>query len=401
MPSAFGEMSLVTTLIVGMALLSDIGLAPSVIQSKRGDEPEFLNTAWTLQSMRGVALWFVAIGLAWPAARFYHDHSLVYVLPVLALTSIITGFNSTGLLTLSRHMGVRRLFAVEFSTQIVALVSTVAFALWKPNVWALVAGTLISSVYRMVLSHHRKAVPGLRNRFHWHRASLHEIVHFGKWIFLGTAFYFFASQADRLILGAYVSLTVLGLYQIAFQISDIPRSVINAFSAKVGYPFIAKIVHLPRGEFREQYLRYRGYALLAGGSLLSVVVVWGNLVILKLYPARYAGASWMVPVLAVGLWHTLLYTTTSPVLLSLGKSTYNAVGNAAYGAAMFIGVPLAFHHWGLTGAVIAIAAGDFPLYVVTQFGATREGVRPLWQDLKLTGAFLGMLGLFYLVRRTL
>ena len=44
--------------------------------------------------------------------------------------------------------------------------------------------------------------------------------------------------------------------------------------------------------------------------------------------------------------------------------------------------------YGLLGAVIAVAAGDLPLYVVTQFGATREGVKPLWQDLQLTVCFL-------------
>lgn len=33
MPQAFGEMTLVITLIVGMTMLSDIGLEPSVIQS--------------------------------------------------------------------------------------------------------------------------------------------------------------------------------------------------------------------------------------------------------------------------------------------------------------------------------------------------------------------------------
>src|ERR1700722_3775887 len=55
-PEAIGQMTLVTTLIVGITLLSDIGLAPSVIQSQRGDEPDFLNTAWTLQAIRGGAL---------------------------------------------------------------------------------------------------------------------------------------------------------------------------------------------------------------------------------------------------------------------------------------------------------------------------------------------------------
>lgn len=398
-PSAFGQMTLVTTVIVGITLLSDIGLGPSIIQSARGDDPRFLNTAWTLQVIRGTVMWMVALLLSWPAARFYHDPTLLKVLPVLALSMILTGFNSTNLLTLSRHMSVRRLFAIDFSTQVVALLVTVAWAYRWPSIWALVGGNLASSLYRLTLSHRASIVPGIRNRFLWDKESLSNILHFGKWIFLGTAFFFFASQADRLILGKVVSLSVLGVYGIAFSLSDIPRSVIGAFSSKVGYPFIAKIIHLPLAEFRAQYLRYRVFALLIGAFLLSLMVVFGDQLVLRLYKPAYADGAWMVPILALGLWHTLLYQTTNPVLFSLGKSKYNAMGNAAYCAAVLIGIPVAFHFYGLLGAVIAVAAGDFPLYLVIQSGAVREGIRPLKQDLQMTSAFVGLMVLEFGLRK--
>jgi len=397
-PEAMGQMTLVTTLIVGITLLSDIGLQPSVIQSPRGDEPGFLNTAWTLQALRGTALWFIALLLAWPAAQFYHDPTLKLVLPVLALSTVIMGLNGTSLLTISRHMGVRMQFIVEFTTQIVALIVTLTCAFYWRNVWALVVGNLVSLVYKMVLSH-SSLMPGIRNRFHWERSALKDILHFGKWIFLGTAFFFFASQADRLYLGKLVPLAILGVYGIAYQISDVPRSVINAFSYRVGYPFIAKIIHLPMAEFRKQFLGYRRLVLLVGALLLSVMVIWGDVVIRHIYPKSYAtDAAWMVPILAIGLWHTLMYQTTSPVLLSLGKSKYNAVGNAIYCFTMMTAIPIAFLKFGLLGAVIAVAAGDFPLYCVFQFGATREGVRPLKQDFQMTLVFVVMLGLEYAAR---
>lgn len=401
LPEAMGQMTLLTTLIVGITMLSDIGLAPSVIQSPRGDEPNFLNTAWTLQVVRGGALWLIALLLAWPAAQFYHDPRLTLIFAVLAISTVIQGFNSTSLLTISRHMGVRMQFFVEFSTQIVALIVTLTCAYYWRNVWALVVGNLASLTYKMVFSH-SPIISGIRNRFHWDKGDLKDILHFGKWIFLGTAFFFFASQADRLYLGRFVPLAVLGVYGIAYQISDVPRSVINAFSYRVGYPFIAKIIHLPMPEFRVQFLGYRRYVLLVGAFLLSLMVVFGDVVIRAIYKPVYADdAAWMVPILAIGLWHTLMYMTTSPVLLSLGKSKYNAVGNAVYCFTMLTAIPLAFHFWKLPGAVWAVAGGDFPLYCVFQFGATREGVRPMKQDLQMTVAFLCMLGVEFGIRHAI
>jgi O-antigen/teichoic acid export membrane protein len=401
LPEAVGEMTLVTTLIVGITMLSDIGLAPSVIQSPRGDEAAFLNTAWTLQALRGIGMWVVALLLCWPASHLYNWAGLKVVLAVLAFNTVITGLNGTSLLTISRHMGVRMQFIVEFTTQIVALVVTVTCAWYWRNVWALVVGSIISSLYRLAFSH-SPFIPGIRNRFHWDRAAVKDILHFGKWIFLGTAFFFFASQADKLYLGRLVPLAILGIYGIAYQISDVPRSVINAFSYRVGYPFISKIIHLPMEDFRRQYLGYRRYVLLVGALLLSLMVVFGDVLVRLLYKPLYANdASWMVPILAIGLWHTLMYMTTSPVLLALGKSKYNAVGNGVFCFTMLAAIPIGFHFWGIRGAVWAVAGGDLPLYCVFQYGAVREGVRPLRQDLQLTVMFIALLGLEFAARHTI
>lgn len=401
LPAAFGEVGLVMTLIVGVTLLSDLGLAPSVIQNKRGDEPAFLNTVWTIQAMRGAALWVVAMLLAYPASIFYHDPHLLRVLPVLALITVLNGLNSTSLITLSKHMGVKRLFLLDFSTQLLSTIITISLAVRWHSVWALVLGNVGSNVYRLTLSHTRFVGPGPRNRFQMDRSAVREIVHFGKWIFLGTAAFFFASQADRLVLGRLVSLTTLGIYAIAFQISDVPRAVINAFSNNIGLPFASKLNHLPMDEFRVRFLRYRRYVLMAGAVLLSTMVAWGGWAVTKVYPARFHDASWMIPLLALGLWHTLLYNTTAPALLARGIATYNAGGNALYAGFMLLGIPLAFHAFGMQGAIIAIAAGDLPLYVMTQTGAVRHGIKPLLQDLLLTCLFLVLLGLQFSLRRLL
>jgi len=399
LPAYFGEIILVNTLISGINLLSDIGLVPSVIQSTRGDEPIFLNTAWTLQVVRGVGLWTIALIISWPMAFFYHDPTLKLLLPILALSTLIGAFNSTNLLTLSRHMGVKRLFAIDSSTALVSLVVTIAWAKLWPSVWAIVAGQLVSTVYRLCLSFIPAVAPGIRNSFHWEKESVRSIVHFGRWIMVGTAFFFFASQADRLILGRLIPLALLGVYGLAFQLSDIPRQIFLALGSRVAYPFIAKIIHQPLDQFRPKFLRYRFFVLLAGTVLLSVMVNWGGLLIVHLYDRRYREAAWMIPILAFGLWQTLLYQTIDPVLYSLGKPKYTAVGHAGYCFGIIASIPIAFHFFGMFGAVIAVAAGDFPVYVAIQFGATREGIRPLRQDLQMTALFLStVLALHYLKR---
>jgi O-antigen/teichoic acid export membrane protein len=398
-PEYFGLMILVSTLIQGMSLLTDIGISPSIIQNRRGDDPAFLNTAWTLQVLRGVSLYLVALLLSWPLAHIYHQPVLLKVLPVLALNVLIGGFNSTNLLSMNRHMGVRRLFFIDFGTQLLALVVTISWAWIHPSIWALVSGSIISTLFRLITSHISRLIPGIRNTFRWEKESLHSLIHFGRWILLGTALYFFASQADNLIMGKLITLTLLGIYGVAYQISDIPRQVINSFCQKVGYPFISKMAHLPLPEFRQSFLRYRFYVLLCGAALLSFVVIWGGFITTHIYDHRYHEAGWMIPLLALGLWHTLLYATMNPALYAIGESRYMAAGNAFYCLFGIIGIPIAFHYFGMFGAVIVVAAGDFPLYVASEYGAVRKGVGTLWQDTQMTGAFLVMLAAELLLKR--
>jgi O-antigen/teichoic acid export membrane protein len=399
LPEYFGLMALVSTLLLGVKLLSDLGLLPAVIGSSRGDEPIFLNTAWTIQIVRGVVLWIVVMLLTYPAVSYYHDRRLLALMPVFGFQLVIEGFISTNTMTAARHIGVRRLLVIDLVQYVLTIIVTVVWAYFSPTVWALMAGTIFSSLFRVVVSHIPAVLPGIRNKLAWEKEAAHSLIHFGKWILLGTAFYALASQADRLILGHKVSFAVLGVYSIAFTFADIPRQVIQQFSYRVGLPFIAKMKNLPLAEFGARCLKYRFYVLCAGTVILSTVVNAGGPILLHIYDHRYAAAGWIVPVLALGLWHTLLYTTTGDILIALGNSKYNAAGTAAYCVTMFTLIPLGFHFAGLLGGVIGVAAGDFPFYVVLTYGAQREKVSVWRQDLLMTGIFLVVLGAGYFLKK--
>src|SRR5690606_32274651 len=48
-PVAFGLLALVTVFMTGRAMFSDVALGPSIMLIKRGDDRDFLDTAWTIQ----------------------------------------------------------------------------------------------------------------------------------------------------------------------------------------------------------------------------------------------------------------------------------------------------------------------------------------------------------------
>jgi O-antigen/teichoic acid export membrane protein len=385
-PEFFGLMTLLTTVLVGLTLFSHIGLQDSVIQNPRGDEPVFLNTVWTLQVVRGAGLWLMTILLAWPVARFYKEPRMIALFPVLGFGSAIAGFASPSLLTLGRHMGVGKTSLLELLSQIVNFVVTILWALIDPSLWALVGGRIAAELARTGASFF--ILPELRPSFVWDRECIGTLLSFGKWILIGTALTFLATQSDRLILGKLVSIETLGVYGIAFALSDLPRQIIMMFCTRVGFPFIAKFAQYPRAEYRAILLKYRLPVLAVGGLGLILVICTGDQLVFHLYDHRYRAAAWMVGVLAAGLWHTTLYSTLSPAILALSKAHYNAGANLLYCISLFTLIPLGFHFYGIVGAVMGVAIGDLPVYFIVLYAAYREKVGTFLQDVLMTAAFV-------------
>ena len=105
-PEAFGLAALVNIALQGLELLSDVGFGQSIVQNKRGEDPVFLNTAWTLQILRGVILSVLCLLLAHPFSLLYEEPILKWLLVVGAGQSLLQGFLSTSLSTLRRRVHV-------------------------------------------------------------------------------------------------------------------------------------------------------------------------------------------------------------------------------------------------------------------------------------------------------
>jgi O-antigen/teichoic acid export membrane protein len=146
-PEFFGLMAFVNTLRMGLELFCDIGISQNIVNSQRGDEPSFLNTAWTLQVIRGIFIWVVCLLISFPLAFFYNDSRLQWLIPIVVFTSVIDGFSSTSIHSLHRRMELGKLSLYELILQ-ASYLSTLIFIVWLyPNIWALAFGSLISGIY--------------------------------------------------------------------------------------------------------------------------------------------------------------------------------------------------------------------------------------------------------------
>lgn len=387
-PELFGLMTLVTIFIVGLHLFSDVGVRPSVIQNKRGDSPEFLNTAWTIQVIRGFVIWGFCLLIAFPLSRFYNEPQLLWLIPIAGFETVISSFSSTAAYTLNRHMEVRRSTLFALGSQISSVAILIIWAKLSPTIWALVLSSLLNGLIGTIWSYF--LIPGTRHRFTWDPEAARDLFNFGQWILLSTAITFLAGQADRLILGKIISFQLLGVYGIANALAEIPRQILLAVGDKVFFPAFTKMLDQPRAIFVAKIMKGRMLLLLASAVGLTFLVTFGDLLITKLFDSRYSQASWMVPLLAVGFWPRVLTLTIDQVFLAMGKPQVPSLGNLAKFVFMLAALPTGFYFLGLSGTILVIALNDVPYYIVVLEGLRREKILTLGQDIQATLVFVGL-----------
>ncbi len=366
-PEAFGLMALVNVFMQGLEMLSDIGLGPGIIRHKRGTDPKFLRTAWTIQVIRGVILWLIACALAWPAAAFFGRTDplaagLIHVLPVAGLMALLGGFSSTALYILNRKMEMRKLATLTLIPQIVTLIVSIAWAILDRSVWAIVAGGLAGSLARLIMSHAYNQGP--RDGFGWDREAARELQSFGRWIFLSTTVSFLASNLDRVVLGRLLTLGELGLYSIGMTFARVATQVATRLTNTVVYPLLAKYQDDPV-RMLTFATRARAAVLWAGGAICSGFAVFAPTFFEVLYDERYAAAGRISQWLALYIWTWILNATIDRIPLALGRSRALFTANLA-GAFGMVLAWTGYQFAALPGFICGMALSNLAAHVFLQ-----------------------------------
>lgn len=319
-PEVFGIMALVMVVIQGLNNFSDVGITPAIMQSRRGDDPAFLDTAFTMQAIRGVAL-FAACGLLAPlVAQFYAVPELAWYLPVAGFVAVVAGVMPTRIETANRHLQLGRLTAMELASAFCGTAITVLLAAAIGSAWALVIGLVIGALVKLALA--MWMLPGHRNRLHWDRSAAAELFHFGKWIFPSTIVGFAISQGDKAILGKYLTLDQLGIYNIAFFLASFPVMLGFAVTSRVMIP----IYRTTREEAASDCSAMRRLRRMRAGlttaflGLLLLMAAIGPWLVGVMYDPRYAEAGPLVRMIACATIPTIIGISYDQSALAAGDT---------------------------------------------------------------------------------
>lgn len=396
---AFALMAIVSAVMQGLAMFSDVGLRPSVIRSERGDEPDFLNTVWTFQVIRGILLTLMAALLAWPLTVIYaaNDpmaYQLMWLIPLVGLTAFIDGLQSSRIMTAARYMQLKRVTAIEFITQLVNAIIIISLAWYMRSVYALAIAGVLSCCLRTALTYF--LLDGIRNRLFIEPAAARTIFSFGKWIFVSTVLTFLAIQLDRLVFAGLYSLAEVGVYSIAAGLAMMVGILIGALQGSVVFPWYSRMMEEGMS-LADAFKQARAPVILICTYMTALLVVCAQSFFEVAYDDRYIRAATYLQILSVGAWFACLDTMYGAAFLAAGRSKWAAIASATKVLVfLLLLVPLVLFGWGLVAAAVMVAVSELARAAMGQYLGWQMGLRNVRHDLGMLGilAVASLAGLF-------
>jgi O-antigen/teichoic acid export membrane protein len=386
-PQAFGLVALANVFLSGLEMLSDLGIGMDVIQHRRGDDPTFINTAYLIQAGRGIIIWVVAAGIAYPFARLYHQPALISLAIVSSFSVLLRGLASGSIWTLTRHVKLGKLTILNTGSDFLGFLVALIWAMVSPTAWALVAGRVAAAAALTIASH---LIADNAVSMEWDRSAAKEIFAFGAGIFLSTATYFIGGEAERLVVGKFITLVELGCFSLALSISSAVAKGLQQVVSLVFFPMMSDSLREDRDRAIEHFKKARHLVLIMSACLSCGFVVGSKWFVMSLLGPKYAMAGWMLQLLGVRGALELFMSVTSSMLFALGISRYAAVGNVAKLLFLGCGLAIAFGRFGFHEALWVLTLAPLANYIPLVVGLGRQGAPAMRTELASFGIFAGI-----------
>ncbi len=234
-PADFGLVAMATSILAALEIMSAFSFDIALIQNPSAQRRHY-DTAWTFNVIFGLVNACILLALAGPAAEFYGEPRVTNIMRWFAVYAALQGFNNIGIVAFQKDLELHKEFSFGVTTKLVAFTVTLLLAYALRSYWALVAGTMASTITGLALSYWMHPY-----RPRLSLAARGELFHFSKWMLINNALIFLIHRSADLAIGKLVGAQALGTYSIAYEISNLPTTELVFPISRAIFPGYSKM----------------------------------------------------------------------------------------------------------------------------------------------------------------
>jgi O-antigen/teichoic acid export membrane protein len=357
----------------GIALLG-LGFMEAVASSgmdtalvaQRGEVEKYLDPAFTIQVTRGIlvsaVLWIGAPALAWA----FHNEAAVPVIRGVGLISAIRGFGNPAIALAVRGLQFRRVFWWSLPEISSSLACTLGLAMVRRDVWALVVGALVGQVVGTLASY--GLVPR-SPRMVFGGGRMYELLRFGRFVTGSRALMYFSVYLDAAVVGVTMGTQVLGLYQFAARVAEVPVVTFTRAVSQVALPTLSAAAAGAHALERTWHTML-GWVLAVNTVTALAIVFLGEPVVRTVAGERWLPAIPLMQILAIAALFRAVVVLTGQLLDARGQPALTLRLNAVRLLLLVTLLPALAAWGGVRGIACAVAlASASAALLATRFSA--------------------------------
>lgn len=352
-PADIGVAALAATFVALFQVLAEQGFSDALVQRKVLDR-EHPESAFWVSLGTSIALAAALAACAAPISDALGTPGLAPVLQVLCLTLPLSALSVTPAALLQRDFGFKRLTQRRVIANLLGGVVGVVVAVLGGGVWAIVAQSLTSAAIGVVVLW---VVLPWRPRLRVSWRAVRDLRTVGLSVIGIQLFAFVNAQADKFVIGAFISPTALGYYYVGTRIITILSDVQTAVIQSVSLTALSKVQDdLPR--FRRAFLSLTGVSAAIGVFTYATFAALAPVLVPLVFGTQWERSVLIAQVLCVmgALNSVLVFDRTA--LIAVGRSQLalliTAVQCVVGVAAVLVAVP-----WGIVAVAVAVTARQY------------------------------------------
>ena len=358
LPDAYGIITILMSVSLTLALLSDVGTYTSIVRAPNGESPAYLNTAWTIRFVRS-SLNATIMFFATPViVHLFGTPALMAPLRVFSLWFLIDALESNSIPIAARNKNTRVVAYSDLIATVISTAFTVIYCYFSRTFWGMVYGLLLNRALFVSFSY--LFYKEYRPRFGFDRSAARDLFQFTRYVMPSSVLTLVLSQFDKAVFLRFFDLRLLGIYGVASNIAGQVETLISRTSEMVVYPRCAHNFRADPNTFAEKYYTDNVRVFAVTGGMAAAVGGAAQLIISVLYDPRYALAGVVLQTVMIRAALLSLASPAETMLIAAGQSHVMLVSNIYRAVAIVLGSIAGFYAFGFVGFLYGMALSGLP-----------------------------------------
>lgn len=231
-PEDFGVIAVAMVIITFFSVFSDLGIAPAIIQNKSLTK-ENLSDIFSFTFWLGLALSLGFFFSSWAVGSYYNMNKLIHICQILSINLFFVTVNIVPSALLYKNKEFKFIAFRAFTVQFLGGLISIIAALNGAGLYALLISPIFSSITLFTVNILRYPQ---RMKLIFNLSSLKIIFSYSSYQFLFNLINYFSRNLDKLLIGKYMGMSLLGYYEKSYRLMMLPLQNITYAITPVMHP---------------------------------------------------------------------------------------------------------------------------------------------------------------------